>query len=103
MIGYVLAALSFWLFAAGVTGVLLRRSPLAVFMGVELMLNAANVLFVSALGRTGLETVAAHGVIGAFFVIAVAGAEVAVGLAVMVAIYRNEREVDTDILTSLRG
>lgn len=103
MTGYLLPALSFWLFAAGVTGVLLRRSPLAVFMSVELMLNAANVLFVSALGRAGLEKAAAHGVIGAFFVIAVAAAEVAVGLAIMVAIYRHEREVDTDIFTSLKG
>lgn len=82
---------------------MLRRSPLAVFMSVELMLNAANLLLVLALGRTGLEAVTVHGMIGAFFVIAVAAAEVAVGLAIMVAVYRHEREVDMDVFSSLKG
>ena len=99
----VLLLLSFWLFAVGVVGVLIRQSPLAVFMGVELMLNAANLLLVLGLGRPGPAFPAAHGLVGVFFIIAVAAAEVAVGLAVMVMVFRREREVDLDRASVLRG
>jgi NADH-quinone oxidoreductase subunit K len=102
MMEHALAMLSFWLFSVGVVGVLLRRSPLAVFMSIELMLNAANILLVMALGRAGIAA-ALPGLVGAFLVIAVAAAEVAVGLAIMVAVYRYAREVDLDQATSLRG
>jgi NADH-quinone oxidoreductase subunit K len=102
-LGGVLQGLSFWLFAVGVAGVLIRRSPLSVFMSVELMLNAANLLLVLGLGRPGLEAAAVHGLAAAFFIIAVAAAEVAVGLAIMVALFRHEREVDLDRAASLKG
>lgn len=101
--GGLLQALSCWLFAAGVTGVLLRRSPLAVFMSVELMLNAANLLFVLAIGRPGLEASIGDGLAAALFVIAVAAAEVAVGLAVMVAMFQSEHDTDLDRASRLRG
>ncbi len=98
-----LAILSFWLFALGVVGVLLRRSPLAVFMSIELMLNGANILLVLALKRAGFAASVLPGMLGAFLVIAVAAAEVAVGLAIMVAVYRYSSEVDLDSSTSLKG
>lgn len=98
-----LASLSAWLFAVGTAGVLIRQSPLAVFMGVELMLNAANLLLVLGLARPGMEAAAPHGLAGVFLVIAVAAAEVAVGLAVMVMVFRHEREVDLDRASSLKG
>jgi NADH-quinone oxidoreductase subunit K len=99
----VLLALSFWLFALGVVGVLVRQSPLAVFMSIELMLNAANLLLVLGFGRPELAAAALHGLAGVFLVIAVAAAEVAVGLAIMVAVFRNEHEVDLDRASSLKG
>ncbi len=99
----VLLALSFWLFAIGVIGVLIRQSPLSVFMSIELQLNAANLLLVLAFARPGLEGVALHGLVGVFFIIAVAAAEVAVGLAIMVMVYQHEREVDLDSASSLKG
>lgn len=103
MTGVVLLALSFWLFAAGVAGVLVRRSPLSVFMSIELMFNAANLLLVLGFRRPGLEAVALHGLTGALLVIAVAAAEVAVGLAIMVMVFNQERDVDVDRFSSLRG
>ena len=103
MTDVVLLALSFWLFVTGVIGVLIRSSPLSVFMSVELMLNAANLLLVLGLGRPELEGAALHGLIGAFFVIAVAAAEVAVGLAIMVMVFRHEREVALDVASLLKG
>ena len=101
--GPLLQALSCWLFAVGVTGVLIRRSPLSVFMSVELMLNAANLLFVLAIGRPGFEAAIADGLAAALFIIAVAAAEVAVGLAVMVAVFQHEHETDLDHASRLRG
>lgn len=98
-----LLTLSFWLFAMGVAGVLVRQSPLAVFMGVELMLNAANLLLVLGFGRPELAAAALHGLAGAFLIIAVAAAEVAVGLAIMVSVYRSEHEVDLDLASILKG
>ena len=102
MTGLVLTGLSFWLFATGVVGVLIRRSPLSVFMSIELMLNAANLLLVLSLGRHGAAG-ALNGLVGVFFVIAVAAAEVAVGLAIMVMVFQHEHEVDLDGASSLKG
>jgi NADH-quinone oxidoreductase subunit K len=101
--GTILRLLSAWLFAVGAAGVLLRRSPLSVFMAIELMLNAANLQFVLALGRPGLEAAAANGLTAALIVIAVAAAEVAVGLAVMVLVFQRERAVELEAASRMRG
>lgn len=92
-------ALSAILFTLGALGVLIRRNAILIFMSVELMLNAANLLFV-AFART-FESL--DGQIYVFFVIAVAAAEVAVGLALIVAIFRTKRSVDIDDLSSMKG
>lgn len=91
--------LSAILFALGALGVLIRRNSLVIFMSIELMLNAANLAFV-AFSRIH-ETFS--GQIFVFFVMAVAAAEVAVGLALIVAIYRSRQSVDIDQLSSLKG
>ncbi len=91
--------LSSVLFIIGVLGVLLRRSALLIFMSVELMLNAANLAFVAYAHRwTQLD-----GQIFVFFVMAVAAAEVAVGLALIVTIFRTKRSTNVDDLAALRG
>jgi NADH-quinone oxidoreductase subunit K len=91
-------ALSAIVFTVGVVGVLVRRNPLVIFMSIELMLNAANLAFV-AFGR-------AHGVadgqVIVFFVMTVAAAEVAVGLAIIVAIFRTRYRIDVDDLSLMR-
>lgn len=92
-------ALSAILFALGALGVLIRRNAIIIFMSVELMLNAANLLFV-AFARM---YEALQGQIYVFFVIAVAAAEVAVGLAIIVAIFRTRKSIDIDEMSSLKG
>jgi NADH-quinone oxidoreductase subunit K len=92
-------ALSTILFALGALGVLIRRNAIIIFMSVELMLNAANLLFV-AFARVNESL---SGQIYVFFVIAVAAAEVAVGLALIVAIFRTKKSIDIDELNSLKG
>ncbi len=92
-------ALSAILFTLGALGVLIRKNAIIIFMSVELMLNAANLLFV-AFART---YEALDGQIYVFFVIAVAAAEVAVGLALIVAIYRSKQSIDIDELSSMKG
>ena len=86
------------LFTIGVAGVLLRRNTLIIMMSIELMLNAANL--------TILTFARMHGDIGgqtfALIVVAVAAAEVAVGLAIVVALFRGRRHVDVDRLTTLK-
>ncbi len=84
--------LSAVLFTIGVTGVLTRRNALIIFMSVELMLNAANLTLV-AYSRFLPDI---SGQIFVFFVMAVAAAEVAVGLAIIVAIFRQKESVDID-------
>jgi len=91
--------LSAVLFAIGVSGVLLRRNILVMFMSVELMLNASNLLF-AAFARHFAQV---DGQIIALFVMAVAAAEVVVGLAIMVSVFRNRPTVDVDELHTLRG
>ncbi|MBO9313212.1 MAG: NADH-quinone oxidoreductase subunit NuoK [Chloroflexus sp.] len=91
--------LSAILFTIGVLGVLLRRNAIVVFMAVELMLNAANLALVAfARERLGVEAQAI-----VFFVITVAAAEVAVGLALLVAIFRTKRTADVDEVSTLKG
>ena len=86
------------LFTIGVVGVLVRRNPLVIFMSIELMLNAANLAFV-AFGRAHGG---AHGQIIVFFVMTVAAAEVAVGLAIIVAIFRARIRINVDDLALMR-
>jgi NADH-quinone oxidoreductase subunit K len=96
--GYVIG-LSAILFALGVTGVLVRRNAIVIFMSIELMLNAANLAFIAFARQAGSMA----GQVFVFFVIAVAAAEVAVGLALIVAIYRTRGTIDIDEISSLRG
>jgi len=87
------------LFTLGVLGVLVRRNALVVFMSIELMLNSANLALVTfAQARQSLG-----GQILVFFVITVAAAEVAVGLALLVAIFGTKRTTDIDEISSLKG
>jgi len=91
--------LSAVLFTLGVLGVLVRRNALVVFMSIELMLNAANLALVTfAQARQSLR-----GQVLVFFVITVAAAEVAVGLALLVAIFRTKRTTDIDKINTLKG
>lgn len=90
--------LSALLFAIGTTGVLVRRNPLVMFMCVELMLNAVNLTFV-AVGRY-LGTV--DGQIITFFVMTVAAAEAAVGLAIVIALFRHRETLSPDAFTALK-
>jgi NADH-quinone oxidoreductase subunit K len=92
-------ALSAVLFTIGAMGVLIRRNPIVIFMSVELMLNSANLAFV-AFARMYQEL---NGQIFVFFVMTVAAAEVAVGLSLIVAIFRSKRSVDIDLMSSMKG
>jgi NADH-quinone oxidoreductase subunit K len=87
------------LFCVGVLGVLFRRNAIIIFMSVELMLNSVNLLLV-AFSTYHND---ASGQVFVFFVMAVAAAEVAVGLAILVTIFRNVHSVDIDELKSLRN
>ena len=91
-------ALSAILFTIGVVGVLVRRNPLVIFMSIELMLNAANL----ALVAFGQRLASPDGQVLVFFVMTVAAAEVAVGLAIIVAIFRLRRRLSVDDLSLLR-
>ncbi|HPW56872.1 MAG: NADH-quinone oxidoreductase subunit NuoK [Thermoanaerobaculaceae bacterium] len=91
----ILAAL---LLGIGAAGVLLRRSGIAILLGIELMLNAGNLALVAFARQHGnLE-----GQVFVFFTMAVAAAEVAVGLALLVAIYRRQQSIDVDRLSVMR-
>ncbi|ACZ29518.1 NADH-ubiquinone oxidoreductase chain 4L [Xylanimonas cellulosilytica DSM 15894] len=87
------------LFAIGATTVLLRRNAIVVFMGVELMLNATNLAFVTFARIHGDLT----GQVLAFFVMVVAAAEVVVGLAIIVTIFRTRRSASVDDVNLLNG
>jgi len=91
--------LSAVLFTIGAMGVLIRRNAIVIFMSVELMLNAANLAFV-AFARA-YEAVS--GQIFVFFVMTVAAAEVAVGLALIVAIFHTKQSIDVDQMNSMKG
>lgn len=92
-------ALSAILFTIGALGVLSRRNPLIIFMSIELMLNAANLAFVAF--ASVYESF--NGQIFVFFVIAVAAAEVAVGLALIVEIFKSKKNINIDDMNSLKG
>ena len=91
-------AVSAALFGLGLLGVMVRRNLLVVYMSLELMLNAANLALV-AFSRFHANL---HGQVMVFFIITVAAAEVAVGLALLVALYRKRRSAYVDDLTSLK-
>lgn len=92
-------ALAAVLFALGGIGVLVRRSPLAILMCVEIMLNAANLLFIAFARQHGnLE-----GHVMAFLVITVAAAEVAIGLAIIVLLFRKKDHADVDDISELKN
>lgn len=91
--------LSAVLFVMGVIGVLVRRNAIMIFMSIELMLNAANLALV-AFSRQWSQV---EGHLFVFFVMTVAAAEVAVGLALIVAIFKQKKSIDIDELTSMQG
>ena len=91
-------AISAVLFTLGVAGVLLRRNAIVIFMCVELMLNAVNLTFVALAQRLGVG-----GQVFVFFVMAVAAAEAAVGLALVIAIYRHQKNIRLEEASRLKG
>lgn len=104
--------LGLFMFTIGVVGVVIRRNPIVIFMCIELMLNAVNLTFVtfaryqmSPMPGTGVarETSMMAGQMMVTFVMAVAAAEVAVGLGIMMAIFRLRQNIDVDELNILRG
>ena len=90
-------ALSAVLFSIGVAGVVIRRNAIILFMCIELMLNAVNLAFVALSPYAGVE-----GQVFVFFVIAVAAAEAAVGLAIVISVFRHAESVDIKNFRLLR-
>ena len=106
-------ALGLFMFTVGVVGVVVRRNPIVIFMCIELMLNAVNLTFLT-FARYGLsgtadatgaasQTSAVAGQMMVIFVMAVAAAEVAVGLGIIMAIFRLRDNIDIDEMNLLRG
>lgn len=105
-------ALGLFMFTTGVVGVIIRRNPIVIFMCIELMLNAVNLTFLSfaryapAIGQRGgavSHLSAMNGQMMVVFVMAVAAAEVAVGLGIIMAIFRLRDDIDIDKMNLLRG
>jgi NADH-quinone oxidoreductase subunit K len=101
----VLAPLPFYLilsavlFSLGVFGFLYRKNPLIMFMSIELMLNAANLTFVSFARYLG----SVNGQVIVFFILTIAAAEVVIGLGIIVSIFRARADIDVDDIHVLRG
>lgn len=103
--------LAFALFTLGIIGVLVRRNAIIVFMCIEMMLNAVNLLLVAfskmhygtALPGNAATTAGSDAQIFVFFIMVVAAAEVSVGLAIIVMLYRNTRSVDIGYLNRLKN
>ncbi|MBA3957102.1 MAG: NADH-quinone oxidoreductase subunit NuoK [Parachlamydiaceae bacterium] len=91
--------ISMAMFAIGVIGTLIKRNALIFFLSIELMLNAANLLFVAFAREWGNEI----GLAWVFFVLVVAAAEAAVGLAIIISLFRSRQVVDVDQFNVLRG
>ncbi|HXN86627.1 MAG TPA: NADH-quinone oxidoreductase subunit NuoK [Candidatus Binataceae bacterium] len=91
-------ALSAAIFAIGVAGVLIRRNILVMFMSIELMLNAVNLAFITLARRMG----SMDGQVIVFFVMTVAAAEAAVGLAIIISSFRNRETINADELNLMR-
>ncbi len=104
-------ALGLFMFTTGVVGVVIRRNPIVIFMCIELMLNAVNLTFLAFaryqphVFERGGDAVAAGmaGQMMVIFVMAVAAAEVAVGLGIIMAIFRLRNDIDVDEMNLLRG
>lgn len=90
--------LSAIIFSIGIIGVLIRRNAIIIFMSIELMLNAVNLL----LSAFSVHHNNPNGQVFVFFIMALAAAEVAVGLAIIVMIYRNNNSTDVDLLDRLK-
>jgi NADH-quinone oxidoreductase subunit K len=90
------------LFAVGLGGVLTRRNAILILMGIELMLNAANLSFVT-FWRFGPSPESMEGVMFALFAIAIAAAEAAIGLALLIVVYRHFRTTDVEAMDQLKG
>ena len=99
---YFYLILSALLFSIGLAGALTRRNAILVLVGIELMLNAANLNFV-AFWRYSDDPAALTGVMVVIFSIAIAAAEAAVGLALIISIYRHYQTVNLDKIDSLKG
>ena len=91
--------ISMAMFAIGIIGVLANRNALIFFLSIELMLNSANLLFVAFARQWGNQT----GLVWVFFVLVVAAAEAAVGLAIIINLFRSKQVVDVDQYDVLRG
>ena len=87
------------IFVVGACGVLLRRNPLVQFMGIELMLNAVNLAFISFTGSQG----SAEGQVFVLIVLTVAAAEAVIGLGIIVAMFRKRKRIDVDDIRSMEG
>lgn len=90
--------LSAILFSIGIVGVLVRRNAIVIFLSIELMLNAANLAFVAFARQLG----SVDGQVIVFFVMTVAAAEAAVGLAIIIAVFRHRQTINADELRLLR-
>lgn len=90
--------LSAILFTIGVVGVLTRKNGITIFMSIELMVNAVNLTFLAYARQFG-DT---HGVIFVFFVMAIAAAEAAVGLAIFISLYHHRQTIDVDEANLMR-
>ena len=97
-----LLVLSSLLFAIGLAGAVTRRNAILVLIGIELMLNAANLNFI-AFWRYGPNPEALTGILFVLFSLGVAAAEAAVGLALMISIYRHSRTTNLDRMDTLKG
>ena len=103
--------LGLFMFTTGVVGVIIRRNPIVIFMCIELMLNSVNLTFlafarympVKTMPAGGLHPATMSGQMMVIFVMAVAAAEVAVGLGIIMAIFRLRNNVDIDEMNLLRG
>lgn len=99
--------LSLALFTIGIVGVLTRRNAIIIFMCIELMLNSVNLLLVAFskmhhIGKDATATAGTDGQLFVFFIMVVAAAEVSVGLAIIVMMYRNIHSVDINFLNRLK-
>jgi NADH-quinone oxidoreductase subunit K len=96
---YQYLGLSAVMFTIGTVGVLVRKNPIVIFMCIELMLNAANLTFITF----SRQFRSFDGQVFAFFVMTVAAAEVAVGLGIIISIFRQRHNVDVDEVSLLQG
>src|SRR5215207_1256750 len=91
--------ISLGMFAIGIIGVLINRNALILFLSIEMMLNSSNLLFVAFAREWGNQI----GLIWVFFILVVAAAEVAVGIAIIIHLFRTKKVVDIDQYNALRG